>query len=157
MTMLKIISAKTEEDIRIARRLFVEYKNCLEFDLAFQNFEQELAALPGEYAPPEGCILFAEHEGRIRGCVALRNLGSGVCEMKRLYVKPECRKSGIGRRLAEAIIDEAKKLDYRAMRLDFVSPRPAAHALYESLGFEEIEPYESVPFEGAVFMQLELT
>ncbi|MHC4743382.1 MAG: GNAT family N-acetyltransferase [Planctomycetota bacterium] len=156
MTSLNIIPARTEEHIEAAKQLFIEYQNCLEFDLDFQNFDQELAALPGEYAPPAGCILFAEYKGDIRGCIALRDLGDGICEMKRLYVRPEYRGLGIGRRLAEAVIDAAKKLDYRSMRLDFVSPRPAAQQLYKSLGFKEIEPYESVPVEGALFMELQL-
>jgi len=156
MTIIDIIPAKTREDVQIAKQLFVEYRNCLEFDLGFQNFEQELANLPGEYSPPTGCILFAKYKGNIQGCVALRNLGNATCEMKRLYVRSNCRGLGIGRRLAEAVIDVAKELDYRFMRLDFISPRPAASALYESLGFKEIEPYESIPLESAVFMELEL-
>jgi len=156
MTMVDIIPARTIEDMQIARRLFVEYQNCLEFDLSFQGFEHELNHLPGEYAPPAGCILFAKYKGNIRGCVALRRLGCVTCEMKRLYVRSDYRRLGIGRCLAEAVINVAKELGYSFMRLDFVSPRPAAQALYESLGFKEIEPYESVPLYGAVFMELRL-
>ena len=142
--------------MQLARELFVEYQDCLEFDLSFQDFEHEMACLPGQYAPPTGCILFAKHKGNIQGCVALRKLGSVTCEMKRLYVKSEYRGLGIGRRLAEAVIEAAKELNYQFMRLDFVSPRPAAQRLYESLGFKEIEPYESIPLDGAVFMELRL-
>ncbi|UCC97757.1 MAG: GNAT family N-acetyltransferase [Phycisphaerales bacterium] len=156
MAIVDIVPAETANDIKVARQLFVEYQKCLEFDLRFQNFEQELAHLPGEYAPPTGCILFAKHKGDIQGCVALRNLGGVTCEMKRLYVRSDYRGLGIGRRLAEAVINVAKELDYRFMRLDFISPRPAAWALYESLAFREIEPYESIPVEGAVFMELKL-
>jgi putative acetyltransferase len=154
--MVDIIPARTIEDMQIARRLFVEYQNCLEFDLSFQGFERELANLPGVYAPPTGCILLAEYKGRIQGCVALRKIGNATCEMKRLYVREDCRRFGIGRCLAEAVISMAKELNYQFMRLDFVSPRPVAQALYESLGFKEIEPYESVPLDGAVFMELRL-
>ena len=154
--MFDIIQARTIEDMQIARRLFVEYQNCLEFDLSFQGFAHELNHLPGEYAPPTGCILFAKHRGNIQGCVALRKLESVTCEMKRLYVRSDYRRLGIGRCLAEAVIDVAKELGYSFMRLDFVSPRPAAQTLYESIGFKEIEPYESVPLDGAVFMELRL-
>ena len=156
MSIIRIIPAKTDEDIQIARRLFVEYQNCLEFDLSFRGFEQELNRLPGEYAPPTGCILFAEYEGNIQGCVALRKLGSVTCEMKRLYVRSDRRGLGIGRCLAETVIEVAKELGYHFMRLDFISPRPAAQTLYESLGFKEIEPYELVPLNAAVFMELKL-
>jgi GNAT superfamily N-acetyltransferase len=156
MTVVNIISAKTQEDIRIARQLFVEYQRCLGFDLSFQDFDHELACLPGQYAPPAGCLLFAEYERDIRGCVAVRGLGNATCEMKRLYVRANCRGLKIGRTLAEAAIDPAKKLDYQFMRLDFISPRPAARSLYDSLGFREIEPYESIPLDGAVFMELQL-
>jgi len=156
MSIVNIIPAKTDEDIKIARQLFIEYQNCLEFDLSFQGFERELSNLPGEYAPPIGCILLAEYKGNIQGCVALRNIGAATCEMKRLYVRKNYRGFGIGRHLAEAAISVAKKLDYQFMRLDFISPRPAARALYESLGFTEIEPYELIPLDGAVFMELRL-
>jgi GNAT superfamily N-acetyltransferase len=156
MSIVNITVAKTDEDIQIARRLFVEYQNCLEFDLSFQGFEQELANLPGEYAPPTGCILLADYKGNIQGCIALRRVGNATCEMKRLYVREDWRELGIGRRLVEAVIDVAKELNYQFMRLDFVSPRPAARALYESFGFTEIEPYESIPVDGAVFMELRL-
>ena len=156
MAQVNIIRAKTARDMQLARELFVEYQDCLEFDLSFQDFEHEMACLPGQYAPPTGCILFAKHKGNIQGCVALQKLGSVTCEMKRMYVKSEYRGLGIGRRLAEAVIEAAKELNYQFMRLDFVSPRPAAQRLYESLGFKEIEPYESIPLDGAVFMELRL-
>jgi GNAT superfamily N-acetyltransferase len=156
MAIVNIIPAKTKEDLQVARRLFIEYQNCLEFDLSFQDFEQELTHLPGEYAPPSGCILFAEGEGDIQGCIALRNMDNVTCEMKRLYVRPNFRGLSIGRSLAEAAIDMAKRLDYQFMRLDFISPRPVARSLYDSLGFEEIEPYECIPLDGAVFMELQL-
>ncbi|MHC4476195.1 MAG: GNAT family N-acetyltransferase [Planctomycetota bacterium] len=154
--MLRIYPVETGEDLKIAKQLLVEYADCLEFDLCFQNFEEELANLPGEYAPPEGCLLIAEYDGEITGCVALRKQNDGVCEMKRLYVKQKFRGLKIGKALAEAIIEQARKAGYTHMRLDFVSPRQAAECLYESLGFKETDAYEEIPIEGAVFMELKL-
>ena len=156
MAEVNINRAKTTRDIQIAKELFVEYQACLEFDLSFQGFKHELAYLPGEYAPPTGCILFARYKGNIAGCVALRSLGDSICEMKRLYVRENFRGLGIGRTLTETIVDTGRRLGYQFMRLDFISPRPVARSLYESLGFKEIEAYETIPLDGAVFMELEL-
>lgn len=153
--MLKIYPAETDEDFEIVKGLFVEYADSLEFDLGFQNFEEELANLPGEYAPPEGCLLIAEYDDEIAGCVALRKLSDGVCEMKRLYVKQEFRGSKIGNALAEVVIQQSRKTGYNSMRLDFIAPR-SSESLYRSLGFKEIAPYEDIPVEGAVFMELKL-
>ena len=153
--MLKIISAKTNEDLEIAKQLFVEYADCLEFDLCFQNFEEELTNLPGYYAPPEGCLLITEYGDKIAGCVALRKLSNGVCEMKRLYVKQKFRGLKIGKALAEAVIQCARNAKYDCIRLDFIAPR-VSESLYRSLGFKEIDPYEDIPLEGAVFMELKL-
>lgn len=154
--MLKIISAKTNEDLEIAKQLFVEYADCLEFDLCFQNFEEELANLPGCYAPPEGCLLLAKYQDKTAGCVGLRELSNGVCEMKRLYVKQEFRGLKIGKALAKVVIQQARKAGYNCMLLDFISPREAAKSLYESFGFKETDSYENIPVEGAVFMELKL-
>ena len=153
--MLKIFPAQTDKDLEIARELFVEYAESLEFDLCFQNFGQELTDLPGEYSQPYGCILLAEYEGQTAGCVAVRKLKDSVCEMKRLYVKPQFRRLKIGKALARESIRQAKAMDYKRMWLDFITPRPA-ESLYRSLGFREIEPYEDIPFDGAVFMELKI-
>jgi GNAT superfamily N-acetyltransferase len=153
--MLKIFPAQTDKDLEITKELFVEYAESLEFNLCFQNFEQELADLPGEYSQPYGCILLAEYEGKTAGCVAVRKLKDRVCEMKRLYVKPQFRNLKIGKALTKEIIRRAKAMDYERMWLDFVAPRPA-EALYLSLGFREIEPYEDIPFGGVVFMELKM-
>lgn len=114
--MLKIFSVETDEDIKIVRALFKEYVDSLDTDLGFQNFQQETANLPGCYARPEGCILLARYSGEIAGCVALRKLSNGICEGKRLYVKPQFRGLSIGRKLVETIIAEARKIGYTSMR-----------------------------------------
>ena len=138
-----------------ARQLFREYSTWLEIDLCFQNFEKELAELPGDYAPPDGRLLLALHDERIAGCVALRKIGEGVCEMKRLFVRPEFRGKGIGRSLIEAIIREAKEIGYERMRLDTLPPKMNdAIVLYRSYGFKEIAPYYNNPVPGAKFMEL---
>jgi ribosomal protein S18 acetylase RimI-like enzyme len=152
--MLKILQAHTGENLKFIKMLFVEYANSLDFDLDFQDFKEELANLPGDYSPPKGCLLLARHEGEIAGCVALRELSRGVCEMKRLYIKPQFRGMGIGRALAEAIIEKAQNAGYTHMRLDTAPSMHAARALYASLGFKEISPYRYNPIEGAVFMEL---
>lgn len=123
----------------------------------FIDFDEELNGLPGDYAPPSGRLLLVEHEGRIAGCVALRALEPGICEMKRLYLRPQCRKQGIGRMLVEAIIMEARSIGYRRMRLDTIEPKMKdAVALYQRLGFREIPPYRRNPIAGAMYMELEL-
>lgn len=154
--MLRIFKAKMKEDIEIARGLFVEYVDSLEFDLNFQNFEEELANLPGEYAEPAGCLLLAEYQGKAAGCVALRKINNNICEGKRLYVKPEFRGLKIGRKLVEALIAEARKMGYKFMRGDTVASMKAANHLYTSLGFYEIEPYRYNPLEDAIFLELKL-
>jgi len=156
MDLIQIQEITSKEGIQEARRIFIEYQNSLGFDLSFQGFEEELSCLPGEYAPPSGCILLAKDAKVVQGSIALRDIGNSICEMKRLYVRPACRGLGIGKRLVEAGISWAKKCNYEKMRLDFVSPRPAAKYLYESFGFKEIAPYETIPFDGGVFMELKL-
>jgi putative membrane protein len=155
--IIRIRPAVNDEDIRTARELFVEYGQSLGFSLSFQNFDQEYLSLPGKYAPPKGRLLLAEVDGRAAGCVALRPLETGVCEMKRLYLRPDFRGLGLGRKLAEAIIAEGKAIGYFAMRLDTVEDKMmAAVALYRALGFHEIGAYTANPMSGAKFMELEL-
>jgi ribosomal protein S18 acetylase RimI-like enzyme len=153
--MLKILDAQAGENLESVRKLFEEYSSSLNFDLRFQNFDKELSNLPGEYAPP-GCLLLAMYKNEAAGCVALRRIDKTICEMKRLYVRPQFQRKGIGRALAEAVIERAKKAGYKQMRLDTVPTMDAARDLYESLGFEEIEAYRYNPLKGAVFMELSL-
>jgi GNAT superfamily N-acetyltransferase len=145
------------EEMGPVRVLFREYAAALGFDLCFQNFEQELAGLPGPYAPPSGRLLLATAGGEPAGCVALKRLADGVCEMKRLYVRGLYRGTGLGRTLAEQIIREARGLGYGVIRLDTVpSVMGSAVALYRLLGFREVAAYCFNPVPGALFMELRL-
>ena len=155
--MIRIFTTGSAKALEEAARLFKEYADSLEISLDFQNFDEELAALPGCYAPPEGCILLATWQGQIAGCVALRKLEDGVCEMKRLYTRPAFRGKKIGVALAEAVIEEARRLGYQRMRLDTLKSMVQARTLYKSLGFYEIAAYCYNPFEDAVFMELKLS
>jgi ribosomal protein S18 acetylase RimI-like enzyme len=152
----QIAPATTGTDVESARALLLEYAGSLGFDLGFQGFQAEVRDLPGEYAPPRGALLIASEAGRPIGCVALRPLDRETCELKRLYVRPEARRTGVGRRLVEAIVEEAVRLGYRWLRLDTVPSMDAARALYRSLGFREIEPYRVNPIPGTAYLELEL-
>lgn len=157
-SLTEILRAQSPDDIEHARQLFREYQTWLEIDLCFQNFEKELAELPGEYAPPNGRLFLASKDARIAGCVAMRKIGEGTCEIKRLFVRPEFRGQGLGRQLAKAIIRAAKQIGYERMRLDTLPPKMNdAIVLYRSLGFKEIEPYYNNPVPGAKFMELKLS
>ena len=150
-------TAESPREIVQVRELFLEYANSLGFSLCFQSFDQEIASLPGGYAPPEGRLVLASINGEPAGCVALHKLDQGICEMKRLYVRPQFRGKGLGRVLAEKIIAAARQIGYKKLRLDTVEPKmPAAVAMYRQLGFREIPPYRSNPIEGALYMELEL-
>ena len=149
--------AESPSQIATIRELFLEYAQSLGFSLCFQSFDKELAGLPGDYAPPEGRLLLATHEGQSAGCVALHKLDPAICEMKRLYVRPQFRGKGLGRALAERVIAEARQIGYEHLRLDTVEPMmQAAVAMYRQLGFREIAPYRENPIAGALYMELEL-
>jgi GNAT superfamily N-acetyltransferase len=154
---LKIIHAETAQQIGEIRRLFREYEKCLGVDLCFQSFEKELSGLPGKYAPPDGALLIALYDQDPAGCVALRKLEGGVCEMKRLFVKDRYRGRGLGQRLAKRIIDEAIRVGYSMMRLDTLDRLTEAMRLYESLGFRRTKAYYHNPLPGVVYWQLDLT
>ena len=154
---LTLRQAESPAQIAQTRELFLEYADSLAFSLCFQSFDQELAGLPGDYAPPDGRLLLAEYRDQLAGCVALHKLESGICEMKRLYLRPQLRGRGVGRALAETVIAEARAIGYRKMRLDTVEPvMPNAVAMYRRLGFVEIEPYRANPIAGALYMELTL-
>ena len=152
-----IAQAESPREVETARALFREYSDWLQVDLCFQNFERELADLPGDYARPNGRLWLAWVNQDIAGCIALRSIGDGICEMKRLYVRPEFRGQGLGRLLAEKLIEEARNIGYRKMRLDTLPGRmDRAIAMYRDLGFHEIERYYNNPHETALFMELDL-
>ena len=146
--------ASSPTEVAVARTLFEEYQKGLGISLCFQNFDAELAGLPGAYAAPEGRLLLAFADGEPAGCVALRKLEDRICEMKRLWVRPAFRGTRLGRRLAETVLAEARAAGYRAVRLDTLPSMGEAQALYVSLGFVDIPPYNDHPIEGTRFMQL---
>lgn len=157
MKMLEIIQAESAVQIDQARDLFREYESWLGLDLCFQGFEQELAELPGKYALPEGRLFLAYSDAKLAGCIAMRKLEDGICEMKRLFVRDEFRGQKIGVRLIEKLIEEARNEQYSKMRLDTFPPKMGkAASLYEAHGFRPIPPYYNNPHEGVLFMELKL-
>ncbi len=152
---MKLIQVESDEDIEQAGELFKEYSTWLGVNLCFQNFEKELAELPGEYVPPDGRLLLAVDNERAVGCVALRKIAADTGEMKRLYVRPEFRGKGLGRTLTEAIIEAAHSIRYLRLRLDTLPGRmDPAIAMYRSLGFRNIEKYYDNPYDTAAYMEL---
>jgi putative acetyltransferase len=154
---LTFAEAKSALQIAQARELFLEYAQSLGFSLCFQNFDKELAELPGDYAPPAGRLLLAEYDAQLAGCVALHRLDDTICEMKRLYLRPQFRGHGLGRLLAERIIAEARQIGYERMRLDTVEPvMKDAVAMYRKLGFKNIAAYRPNPNPGVLYLELQL-
>ncbi len=155
--MIEIIQVETPEEIEETRRIFREYEAWLDLDLCFQGFEEELESLPGKYARPEGGLFLVIAKGNVAGCAALRKLDDRICEMKRLFVRPEFRGEKIGISLIEKIIAEAREIGYEKLRLDTYPPKMGkAVKLYESYGFVEIQPYYHNPFGETLFMELDL-
>lgn len=157
---LEFITPATPEQLAATRLIFREYADQLGVDLCFQNFEAELAGLPGDYAPPQGCLLLALLDGEIAGCCAMRPLETvdypNACEMKRLYVRQGFRGLGLGRQLAEAVLDAARIAGYHSVLLDTLNDMEAARALYEDLGFKDIPPYYHNPIAGAHYLKADL-
>jgi len=153
---MRIIPAQSATEIETARELFREYAAALNISLCFQNFDQEVSGLPGSYAPPAGRLLLAIEE-EAAGCIALRSLSETVCEMKRLYVRPQFRGQRLGEKLVAAAITAAREIGYQQMRLDtLLGKMDHAIALYRAIGFREIPPYYHNPVAGALFMELSL-
>lgn len=153
---MKICQAAAPQEIAIARELFEEYAAWLDIDLCFQGFAAELADLPGAYAPPRGRLYLAFADGEPGGCIALRPLEGNNCEMKRLFVRPALRGRGIGKCLAERLVEDARAIGYKAMRLDTLPFMHGAIGLYEALGFERRAAYYETPLKETIFMELEL-
>jgi ribosomal protein S18 acetylase RimI-like enzyme len=152
---IDLIPATLPEHIEQVRALFLEYGESLGFSLCFQSFDEELKTLPGAYAPPSGRLLLARSADHAAGCIALRKLDAGICEMKRLYVRPDDRGMGLGRMLVERLIAEARAIGYERMRLDTIaSAMQDAIALYRRMGFQEIAPYSNIPIASALWMEL---
>lgn len=157
---IDLLAPMSAEDWRETKDIFIEYANSLDVDLCFQGFDEELAMLPGDYAPPRGALLLAKVNGAVAGCCALRPLDaadySNAAEMKRLYVRKAFRGLGLGRQLAQAILDEARSAGYSCVLLDTLDDMEAARALYEDLGFEEIPPYYHNPHAGAHYLKADI-
>ncbi len=158
--VIELVTPLTRDELDAARAIFREYAQGLGVDLCFQGFERELAELPGEYAMPRGALLLARVDGAVAGCCALRPLDASdypnAAEMKRLYVRKAFRGFGLGRQLAEATLDAARRAGYSCVLLDTLDDMEAARALYEDLGFEPIDPYYHNPIPGAHYLKVDL-
>ena len=159
-TSIRFVTPNTPEELDALRGIFREYAAGLAIDLCFQGFAAELAELPGDYAQPRGMLLMALVDEELAGCCALRPLDAvdypNACEMKRLYVRPGIRSKGIGRQLAEAVLDGARLAGYDCVLLDTLDGMESARALYQELGFKEIPPYYHNPIEGAHYLKVKL-
>ncbi|MEO8524810.1 MAG: GNAT family N-acetyltransferase [Caldimonas sp.] len=159
--LIELRHAESTAELALAADIFREYAASLDIDLCFQNFEAEVASLPGEYIAPAGHLMLAFVDGQAAGCGALRPLAeadyANACEMKRLYVRPAFRRFGLGRLMAQALLDEARRAGYSAMLLDTLDEMEAARELYTTLGFEEIPPYYFNPIAGAHYLKADLT
>jgi ribosomal protein S18 acetylase RimI-like enzyme len=151
---LTIVAATNPAEMAEARALFLEYAAESRIDLCFQNFEAELAGLPGKYAPPSGLLLLARSDSGCAGCAAIRKLEDGICEMKRLFVRPAFRRHGAGKMLALELIDHSRRLGYSKMRLDTLSSMRPALDLYQALGFYRIPPYYANPLPEVIYLEL---
>ena len=156
MDDVALVTQMDESESGEVRALLRAYADSLPFELDFQDFDRELADLPGAYAPPHGALLVARIGGEVSGCVALRPLTQEICELKRLFVQPTARGAGLGRRLMAAVVEEARRLGYGRMRLDTTPGMETAQKLYEDLGFEETAPYTHNPVAGTRFLELQL-
>ena len=156
--VITFAQAVSAADIAVARTLFKEYEQSIGVSLCFQNFDQELANLPGDYAPPSGRLLLVRVDDQIAGCIALRKLDDSTSEMKRLYLRPESRGRGLGKPIVQTLIHEAKLIGYSKIRLDTIPGRmDQAINLYRSIGFKEIPAYYDTPFDDTLYMELDLT
>jgi len=153
---VRLALANSQEQVKLIHEQFLEYAKSLNFDLCFQGFDKELAGLPGEYAPPDGCLILAYCNEKVAGCVGLRKVADGVCEMKRLWVRPGFRGKKIGRRLADDIISIVRKSGYHTMKLDTIDSMTEAINMYKSMGFSETSAYRYNPIEWARYMELKL-
>jgi putative acetyltransferase len=157
-TEVRLVYVDSGELVAHARTLFQEYEQAIGVDLCFQGFAQELATLPKPYVAPDGRLVLALVDAAVAGCAALRRIGDGVgvAELKRLYVRPAFRGRGLGKRLVDTLLEDARTIGYRAVRLDTLPTMSEAIALYRTLGFTEIAPYTANPVPGALFMELRL-
>jgi GNAT superfamily N-acetyltransferase len=159
--LIELFPATTPAQFDDARGIFREYASLLGVDLCFQNFEAELAGLPGDYAPPQGVLMLATVDGALAGCGAVRPLPDvdypDACEMKRLFVRRAFRRFGLGRQIAQALIDQAIRAGYSTMLLDTLDDMEAARGLYETLGFVEVPPYYYNPLPGAHYLKVDLS
>lgn len=153
---MEIYRANNSKYITYIQALFLQYAEALNIDLSFQNFEDELKALPGKYSEPEGALLIALEDNEPLGCIALRKIDEETCEMKRLFVKPEYRNMRLGKRLVEEIIKEGKQIGYKSIKLDTLKSMESAVKLYKSFGFKETESYIYNPIKDAIYMELKL-
>jgi ribosomal protein S18 acetylase RimI-like enzyme len=156
--LLELKIAQSKDEIKLIKELFLEYATWLDFPLCFQGFDEELATLPGKYSLPNGRLYIAYWNNEPAGCIGLRKLNDGICEMKRLYVRPAFRGNNIGKKLVEKIIEDAKSGNYSLMRLDTIKDRMGnAVEIYENFGFIEIEAYYNNPDPNTLYMELDLT